>query len=272
LIHITDKRIVSVGEPFDLNLTLTNHGLAYMSMVTIATPLPPNVTLAAPIGFANYFWSMYPGMSRTNTISLVANAPGTYRIATQIISASNPDPDSSPNTGTSDGEDDMTIVDIRTREGGGNMFVSPNPNPRVLPAAVSNQPPPLPNEAGLSLRLTASTLTPINDEALSLLVIVANRGALAATNVVVQLTIPTGWRITNPTGLIINGQKATIVLSNVPVGQEATINVPVQASNGGDQTIRAVIVGATQFDSDSAHTNGFGQGEDDEATVSVRVR
>ncbi len=263
-------------------LTLRNDGPNAATNVRLESLLPPNLTfagsnLAAVTGGPSAVSVVVPGLaaftSETYSFSLQPTATGTFRVAAQVVAATAEDPDSYANSGTADGEDDAALVDFRTREtNGATVFDSPNPNQRPLPAVVSSQPAPNPAEADLSLLLRPDSRTPLSGAGMGLLITVANRGGLGATGVRVTLTLPPGWLLSNPTGAVVNGQEIMVPFPAIATGQTASVLLTLQTSGTGEQQIRAVISAADQPDLDSVHTNAWGQGEDDEAQTSVRVR
>jgi hypothetical protein len=89
---------------------------------------------------------------------------------------------------------------------------------------------------------------------------------------VVQLTLPVGWQLAAGSGFAQTGQLVTLPAVSVNLNQLTITVVPLVASGSGEQAIRALITGANQPDLDSSHSNAFGRGEDDEATVGVRVQ
>jgi uncharacterized repeat protein (TIGR01451 family) len=278
----TSHRTPAVGAVVTLTATITNRGPQAVNIAQVVSYLPPNMLF---VGSASSAVTYQAGTVTLTTGTLAKQSQasyafevqvvqsGTYRMAAEIKSASLEDTDSTPGTGTADGEDDSAHIDFRTRNDDGlAMFVSPNPNPRVLPPVQSNQPLPTPTEADLSLSLIASHRTQVANAPLTLSATVSNRGSLDATNIAVKLTLPTGWVITDPTGLTIDGQTVTLLIPDLTAGVAITINVPVNVAGSGEQVVRGVITAADQTDTDSAHTNGYGLGEDDEATAWVRVR
>lgn len=276
-----DRRIIRTGDTCRLTVVVSNEGPRSASAILATSLLPPHMVFVGSAQAAVTSSSgavsiavgtLQPDESGTFSFSVRVTDPGTYRLAAQLTAASLPDPDSYLNSGTSDGDDDMALVDLRTNEAGDSIYVSPNPNPRMLPVVQGNQPPTSTAEADLSLVLWANNRVPVSGSGLSLSVAVSNRGGLAATNVAVQLTLPTGWSVTNATGLSVAGRLVTVPMTSVAVGQFVWAGIPVLVSGTGEQVVTAVITAATQPDTDSPHNNAYGQGEDDEASVSVRVQ
>ena len=281
LAMVVDKRVPMVNEVVTYSIAITNAGPAIPSNVKAQSLLPPNMTFVGSaqgaVTSSNGAVTIDVGTVAVNATSVFsfsaqATAPGIYRTAAQITEASLTDPDSYLNSGTADGDDDAATTDLRTRETGNTLFASPNPIFRILPPVQLNQPPPDPAEADLSLALQTDTRSLAAGSPLSLSVLVANRGALSASGVVVQLTLPTGWQLAPGSGLSQVGQSVSLPAVSVSLTQPTIRVVPLVAAGSGEQAIRALITAANQPDLDSPHTNAFGQGEDDEASVAVRVR
>ena len=275
------KRAPRVNEVVIYSITVKNSGPQQPYNVKAQSLLPPNMTFVGSaqgaVTSSNGAVTIDVGTVAVNATSVFsfsaqATAPGIYRTAAQITEASLTDPDSYLNSGTADGDDDAATTDLRTRETGNTLFASPNPIFRILPPVQLNQPPPDPAEADLSLALQTDTRSLAAGSPLSLSVLVANRGALSASGVVVQLTLPTGWQLAPGSGLSQVGQSVSLPAVSVSLTQPTIRVVPLVAAGSGEQAIRALITAANQPDLDSPHTNAFGRGEDDEASVAVRVR
>ena len=278
---VINKRAPAVDEVVTYAVTLANAGPQDAYNVKVQSLLPPNMIFfgssqsavtTGPGSVSVAVGTLVVGTSATFSFSAQATAPGIYRTAAQITESSLPDPDSYLNSGTADGDDDAATVDIRTRETGNTVYTSPNPIFRLLPPVQLNQPAPTPTEADLSLSLQTDERTLAPGTPLSVSVVVANRGGLGATGVVVQLTLPAGWQLAGGSGLSQSGQTITLPGTSVGLNQTGITVIAVVVSGSGEQAIRALITAANQPDLDSSHANAFGLGEDDEASISVRVR
>ena len=273
----SDTRTSAVGQPVRLTLTLTNSGPDDASAVQVQSLLPPNVTFvdgATDISSSGDAVTVGPvdvaaGDSRSFAFRVRPNQPGRYVVAAQVTVSSVPDPDSQPNSGTEDGQDDAVQLDLRTPDAGSALFVSPNPNQTPLPPVQTNQPPTDSNTADLSLAIVSDRLVAEPGQTVSLSLIVSNRGGASASNVSVNALLPTGWQVINGAGLIINGQTVAGTLPAIQAGSSATLGLLVRANTSG--TVQAQIQTASPTDPDSTPGNGYTNGEDDEASVSVRV-
>lgn len=210
------------------------------------------------------------GVSRSFVFRVKPNRQGTFAVAAQITASSQLDPDSQPNSGTGDGQDDAAMVDLRTPAASGPVLASANPNQSPLPPLRPNQPPTDANKADLSLAMIASSLAVTTNQVISLSLVVTNLGGANATNVNVQTLLPTGWQPTVTTGLTISGQTVTIPVGSISAGSSTSVSLSVRVPSLG--TVRAQISSASPADPDSTPGNGYTRGEDDEAALSVRIK
>lgn len=273
------SRTPKVGQPVTVTLTVSNsgplpaHNIRAMSLLPdnliFVNALTSSVSAAAGTVIVGVD-SVAAGGSVAVLYRLQANQAGTFLTTAQLTATDQADPDSQPNSGTGDGQDDMAVADLRTLDGSGPIRVSPNPNQTPLPALQANQPATDPAKADLALRLTSSSLTPNSGQPFMLSVIVTNRGGATATGVSMQLVLPTGWSLAVTDGLSVNGQIITGNIANIPVDASNTLAVHLIALQAG--TLRAQVQTASPSDPDSTPGNGFTNGEDDTASLTLRVR
>jgi uncharacterized repeat protein (TIGR01451 family) len=278
----TSTRTPKVGDLISYSVTVTNKGPLPATNIQLIDNLPLGVV---------YQSSSFTGVSNTGNsvtidmgtlpvgdasrvaFSARVNSSGTFVNGVQVQHVDQPDPTSLPGSGIADGEDDAATVDLRTTDATGPIIVSANPNQRTLPPVVSNQPPVGAAEADLSLALQVDNQAPIVGSALSVTLLVNNRGTLGSGNTTISLTLPTGWQWGNPSGWSVNGQTGTASIDNIVAGTSGTLVVSVQAGNSGTRTLKAEVASAIAPDTDSPHGNGnFNRGEDDEAAITIRVR
>ncbi|QKZ12205.1 sialate O-acetylesterase [Spirosoma sp. KUDC1026] len=273
------NRIVAVNQPVTFTLVLSNEGPLAAEGIVLQSRLP------AGLDFVD---ALSPGISVTNRIITInagaldsvkslsfafrakATQVGGYMLTAQVTASNQSDPDSQPNSGTGDGQDDMAQIDIRTSTAGGTLSVSPNPNQTPLPTTQSNQPTPDPAQADLSLSIASDKLTLNLQEVATLTLTVRNRGGATASNVTVQALLPNGWQIANPAGLTIDGQTVTGTIGTITAGSTGVLTIPVRIGAAG--TVLTQIATASPNDPDSTPGNGYDKGEDDEALLLIRVR
>lgn len=273
------NRTPAVDQPITVTLVVASAGPQSTNNVTAGSLLPDGlifVDSASPAVSASSgsvivnAGTLNGGESRSVAFRLKATRPGSFATAAQVTGSTTADPDSQVNSGTGDGQDDAAFADVRTADGTGTLMVSPNPNQTPLPPVQSNQPATNSATADLSLSLTASRLAVGQDEVIQLTVRVSNRGGAVANNVSIQTLLPTGWQLTDTNGLVVNGQTITGTLASVTAGGSATLTLMVRVNGSG--TVQAQVSTVIPADPDSTPGNGYGNGEDDEAAVRVRLR
>ena len=135
------RRVLSAGDSTTIFVAVTNDGPVSASLISWQCRLPSNVT-AQPVSgnltvsgtvVNGSIATLTAGASQVMAFRILIQADGIYRLATEVMQVTNADPDSQPGTGTADGQDDATQVDIRVGNGM-TLFASPNPNQVPLPA------------------------------------------------------------------------------------------------------------------------------------------
>ncbi len=271
-----NQRIPNLNQPVTITLTVRNDGPAQATNVVVRDRLPDNLAFISGSGITangteltGNIASLDPGAIATLSFVARSVAEGTYRNAAEIAQASPSDPDSQPNSGTGDGQDDAAQVDFRTRMSGGAVFVSPNPNQVPLPAVVSNQPAPDPNKADISVSLSVSNRTPRQNEVITYTIIITNMGGLTATGLGVAATLPSGQTYVG--GNDLNDNLIGIVGSLAP-NSSVALRFRATAMSLGRGVSAVQLITADQPDPDSTPNNGTENGEDDTAKVDVRIR
>lgn len=276
---LISNRTPVTSQPVTLTVVLTNSGPQDAASVTARSLLPAGmefIDTSSPVVSASAntvsinAGTVLSGESRPFVFRVRASQPGSFATSAQIMASNQTDPDSQPNSGTGDGQDDEATVDMRTPDASGSVNVSPNPNQVTLPAVQSSQPATDPNQADLSLSMSTNNLVITPNQVVNLTLTVFNRGGKTADNVNLQALLPTGWQLTVTTGLTINGQTVSGNIGSVPAGSTGSMVLLVQVPNAG--TVRSQVLSVSPTDPDSTPGNGFTNGEDDEATVSLRTR
>ena len=274
-----NTRTPAVGQAVSYNLTITNDGPEPATNVAWQNRLPANLAFVSGTGItsansvlAGAVPSLQPGAAATFTYLLQPDQPGQYVNAAQITASDQPDPDSQPNSGTEDGQDDVAQADFRTTPDNGMVYTSPNPNQVPLPPVASNQPAPDPNKADLSLAMTVSTRTPKPGDIVTVTLRVDNAGGLTAANVEVKLNLPVGTSFVSSSGLTsVSGQVVNGYIGAVYVGASTTLKIQIRVDAGSPARLTAEILVSNLPDPDSQPDSGVTDGEDDTATVDLRV-
>ena len=274
-----DTRTPAINQPITLTLVIANDGPESASNVTAQSLLPagmefldtPSSSVSASASAITISAGTIAAGNRLPfAYRLRATQPGSYAIAAQVMASTQTDPDSQPNSGTGDGQDDATTVDLRTPNANGQFYASPNPNQTPLPPVASSQPPTDPATADLSLSLNVSKMVVTTSQSVTATLTVYNRGGATATNVSLQTLLPTGWQLTSTNGLTVNGQTVTGSIGSIAAGDSGILTLSVQISGPG--TLQAQIATSSPADPDSTPGNGYNNGEDDTASVTIRTR
>ncbi|WP_080057851.1 sialate O-acetylesterase [Spirosoma aerolatum] len=273
------SRSPTVNQPVTLTLVLNNDGPGVVDNVTLRSLLPAGMEFVNAVDAGIQATGdtvrinsgrVDAGTSLPFAFRIKPRQAGTFLTSAQIMTSTHRDPDSQPGSGTGDGQDDEATVDLRTPEQSDAISISPNPNQVPLPTVQSNQPPTDPTKADLSLAIVSDQLVVQPNQVAKFTFIVTNSGGAMANNVTLKTLLPSGWQLAVTTGLTINGQSVTANIGPIAAGNKGTMSLFVQVPNSG--TIQGQVLSVTPLDPDSTPGNGYTNGEDDEAIVSVRVR
>lgn len=262
--------------PVEYELILRNDGTLTANNILTRAYLPPNLTFVdSPDGSMSASGSVVSG----NTLTLGAGSSrimrfrarprvaGAYLTTAQVVQASVQDVDSQANSGTRDGQDDMSSVLIRTTTDGSNLFVAHAPNSSTGFAVESNQPPVDPRRADLALTLLPDRRTVAVNEEIEIRLVVRHQGGTKAENVMVQCTLPPG--LTYAGGLSAEGNVVTGTVPGLYAGEEMILTFRATVTTTGRFPLIAQISSCSQTDPDSTPNNGTANGEDDTAMAEV---
>ncbi|RYE91893.1 MAG: DUF11 domain-containing protein, partial [Oxalobacteraceae bacterium] len=193
-------RMVRLNEPQTVLITLHNDDTNPLTgRVQWTCRLPANLGLVAAPGMSyqngvltGSAYSLDAGSDTTFILTVSPAQPGCYRLSAQISYSPLPDPDSTPNSGTADGEDDTAMIDTRTDGVISALFESPNPNQIPLQAVLSNQPIPNSNYTDLALASSASKTVAALGDMVSLSLTATNTGGSASGPVQLHYRLPAG--------------------------------------------------------------------------------
>jgi uncharacterized repeat protein (TIGR01451 family) len=262
-----------------LSLVVKNDGPDQATNVVVRDRLPANLSFISSSDLsanANVLTSaafiLNAGASRTFTFVAQPTAAGTYRNAAEIAQSNATDPDSKPDSGTGDGQDDMAALDFRTKQSGGGFYVSPNPNQVPLPAVQSNQPTPDSDKADVSITLSASNRIPNVGEIITYTVTIKNAGGLTATGLSLGAYLPAGQTFVSGDSFSLVGSTLVGSVSSLAAQASTTLQFRAQATASGQGVCTAQVLASGQPDPDSTPGNGVDNGEDDTARADVRVK
>ena len=283
------KRVVGLNTPVSLSLLITNDGPDEASNVALTSRLPVGLTFLSSTSLIHQtgvvsgtIGSIGAGSSKALELRVQPTVAGVYVVGTQISVSPAFDPDSEPDSGTGDGEDDMALADLRTTTTG-EVFTSPNPDQRPLPPVAANQPAPAANRVDISLSMRSDKRIATVNEPLTVTLIVTNTGSLTATDIIVRDTLQTGLVLgtSSSMSLASSGTGYTLIQATVarlaPAESAVLVFTILPTQTGFLQTAAQIwSVGSpgpnVPADADSVPGNGVANGEDDCARTDWRVR
>ena len=275
---ISAKRLLKLNEPASISLRISNQSDTQAGLTRWTCRLPANLQFVSNVGqpytdnvMTGMVSQLYPLADTTFTFLVKPTMNGLYQLSAQITTANSPDPDSTPNSGTADGEDDADLVELRVENSTSSVFRSPNPNQRSLPAVASNQPIPDSTKADLSLRMEVSSSAPAVGAVITYTIRVANAGGRAADGVYVLDQLPTGLQLVNATNWTVSGQSLSTMLAPILANSTASVSFTVKVMSPGMWLNKAQINASNVPDPDSTPGNGFLNGEDDQDQIDIRT-
>ncbi|MFD2569140.1 right-handed parallel beta-helix repeat-containing protein [Spirosoma soli] len=277
-----DKRCLAVGNLAWVSVRLRNRASTKADAAVQAQwscQLPPNLQVVQSNGLR---YSNGTLTGNVQSLRLLADTTflfqvkpvvaGLYRLSAQVTAASLPDPNSTPDSGTADGEDDSAMIDFRVGEPTEAVFTSPNPNQRALPAVVSAQPLPDANTADLCLRMDISGRVVAINELVTCTITISNNGGAAANTVQVQNLLPDGLEFASGETWTSSGKILSCNLGIIAAGQTASRSFRARVTSKGALLNQAQISLCSTTDCDSSPGNGFNKGEDDQAQIDILVK
>ncbi|RIV18291.1 DUF11 domain-containing protein [Fibrisoma montanum] len=273
------NRTPGTGDQTTFTLRLQNAGPKRAVNVTVRDRLPANLAVLSTSGLTFADGVLTGTVASLDSGSAVSfnfvarpTAAGTYRNAAEIAQTSNSDPDSQPDTGTADGQDDAAELSFRTRETSSAVFTSPNPNQAPLPAVVSNQPAPDPSKADVQLAISASRQAIALNDTLTYTLTLTNLGGQTATLLNVAAYLPAGLVFESSSDMAPGVGTVSGGISSLAPKTSYSLRFRARATQPGRLMCPAQLTVAGIPDPDSAPGNGTTNGEDDTARVEIRVR
>jgi uncharacterized repeat protein (TIGR01451 family) len=242
----------NIGEVVLFELGLTNEGPSDANAVAVRDVLPDGLsfrTSRPSTGAYNLntgIWnvgSVPVGATPTLEIEAIVEAVAEATNTAEIVSADQPDADSTPDNGEA-GEDDIASVTLTTQV------------------------------ADLSIEKTASNETPGRDEEVEFRITVSNQGPNTATDVVVRDPLPPGLRLISVDTTEGQYDPATGLwtIPSIVVGTPQQLRLVTAVTSAQPATNAAEIMQSRQLDPDSTPGNGASDEDDlDAATASPRV-
>ncbi|GAB3687286.1 hypothetical protein GCM10027592_00630 [Spirosoma flavus] len=273
------QRTLNLNTPVTISVFAKNGGPLQAQNVVVRDRLPDYLEFvsSSDFSFSNNVLTSGPfniNPGSTQILSFVARptVDGTYYNAAEVAQATTPDPDSQPNSGIGDGQDDVATVNFRTYQTGNAVFVSPNPNQVPLPGVIGNQPTPIPDKADVSLKLSVSNRTPNVNEIVTYTLVITNQGGQSATGLSVAAYIPPVLTFIPGDDFGGSGGSVNSGVSSLAAGSSVSLRFRARATALGYGLCSAQLTAASVSDPDSAPGNGVSNGEDDTSQVDLRVK
>jgi large repetitive protein len=233
----------SPGQEINYSVTVKNLGIGNAASVTVADVLPASLQYVTSAPAAEYnpgtgIWtigSMINGSNRVLVITAKIRETAAGTITNTAIVRS---PDNDPNNTSND----TSSVTIRVD-----------------------------NIADLMLAKKVSKVNPAIGETITYTLEVSNSGPQKATNIEVTDQLPAGLEFVSSTDFSKTGNLLKGTIASVEVGATKTLSFLAKVVSGTTITNIAQISKADQKDPDSTPGNGYSNGEDDEASVTVNV-
>ncbi|WP_080241077.1 DUF11 domain-containing protein [Spirosoma rigui] len=275
------RRTPAVGDTVTFTMTIRNESTCDAGRVTMQNQLPSNLSfvssadgLTVSNGIVSGSVAAVPagGLVRRRYVARLT-AAAAYVNAAEIKTAANIDPDSQPGSGTGDGQDDASTIDLRTKSSGTlAVYSSPNAGQTPLPGVQGNQPAAVSDKADLSLSMQTNQHSVQVGQTITFTLTVLNMGGQTATNIGVRNDLPASLSFTSSaSGMAASGSAVSGTIGQLAPGQRASLTFTAKATAAGQFTNAAQISAADQSDPDSTVNNGTNKGEDDEARTDIRV-
>lgn len=278
---ISNKRVLVVNELAKIQLRVNNQSDRSAALTRWTCRLPANIQFVDSLGrpytdnvLTGTVSQLAPLSDTTFTFLVQPTSAGVFRLAAQITTATSPDPDSRPNSGTADGEDDTKTIDLRVDSplADARVFESPNPTQRPLPAVAidPNQAQISATQADLSLQIEVSNRTPVVGTIITCTLLIANAGGRVAEDIQIETLLPNGFEPVSLGEWTMNGRSLVMTVNSIPAASVFRTSFQVRVTLPGFWLNRAQISASNVSDPDSTPGNGFANGEDDEAQTDGR--
>ncbi|WP_373511664.1 SdrD B-like domain-containing protein [Persicitalea sp.] len=233
----------SPGQEINYSVTVNNLGIGNAKSVTVKDIFPSTLTYvsSAPVG-------EYNNGSGIWTIGNLTN--GSSRVL--VITAKIKDAASGSITNTA-------------------IVRSPDNDPGNTANDTSSVTIKVDNMADLMLAKKSSKVNPVTDETITYTLEVTNDGPQKATNVEVTDQLPAGLEFVSSGDFSKTGNILKGAIASIGVGETKSLTFEAKVVGTGEIKNVAQISKSDQKDPDSTPGNGYNNGEDDEASVTVNV-
>lgn len=240
----------NVGSDITFTITVRNDGPNTATGVTVRDALPAGLmfvsaTPATDYNAATGIWTvgtLAPEQSVTLEIVATATAAGSLSNTAEIVTSDLPDPDSTPDNGVEDEDDQVTLVVVA-------------------------------QQADLSLTQSVNDASPNPGQVVTFTVTLANAGPSTATGVQVRDQLPAGLNLQSVTPSVGSFDEATGIwtVPSLAAGAEATLKLTAVVETDVPVINTAEVTAADQPDPDSTPGNND-PAEDDQASVTLTTQ
>ena len=241
-----DNATPLVGDDVVFTIEITNNGPSDATGIVVADLLPSGYTFVSDDASGSYnpstgVWTVDPITgSGTATINITAsvNASGDYENVAEVIASDNLDPDSTPNNGDINEDDQVSIS--------------------IAPVSVSD----------IDLTVAIDNATPYVGNDVVFTITVSNDGPSDAEGVQVTDLLPDGYTYVSDDAGTYDAITGLWTVGAIASGNNSILNITATVNVSGNYDNTAEVTAADNFDPDSTPANGIAT-EDDQDTINV---
>nr|WP_299342457.1 gliding motility-associated C-terminal domain-containing protein [Allomuricauda sp.] len=244
-----DNEFPDVLDNVTFTLTVTNDGPSDATGVVVSDPLPSGYTYISDDSAGSYSvatgeWNigtMIGGSTSVLNITVQANPTGDYSNVAEVISAIQPDPDSTPgnNILSEDDQDEQST------------------SPRIL--------------TDVSITKTVDNLNPPVGDQITFTITANNASPNDATNLVIEDVIASGYTFVSavPSSGTYDSVTGAWALASLGNGSTETLQITVTVLQNGIYANTAELIAMDTFDPDSTPNNNLISEDDQDSVVPI---
>lgn len=261
-----------VGNTVTYHLTVKNGGTASATGVEVKNILPDGLEMMSSSSFSakssNWIAAMTSipsGDSLKLSFTAKVKKAGVLSNKAEISKSDQLDPDSTPDNGMDNSEDDHATVSIASVENTTVPPINPTITDPLIPIIIQEK-------ADLSLLMSVDNPTPKFGEEVTFFMVLKNDGPNTAYNVGFRDALPDGLTFVSSNLLASNNGILEATLFSLSSGAEFLLTFKAKITQAGGVIVnKSQISKSNQFDPDSIPGNGTENKEDDTASVTLTV-
>lgn len=258
-----------VGDEVTLSLVIWNDGQASASNVKAQINLPAGLafvssnllTLQGNTLMATILTIPAAGYQVLSFKAKVKSA-GKITTTAEITSSDQSDPDSTPNNGIDNSEDDQVSFSLEAKGETVTIPVTPIIPPISIPTESAN----------LSLLMDATDLMPKVGDEVKITLLLKNTGPSKASGIGLRCELPAGLEFVSSNLMTQNGNLLTAKILSLDNDSNLMMSFVVKVKTEGKWAIKSEITLADQADPNSTPNNSFDNGEDDTKTLVLETK